>query len=89
MSATCGRRLAGIVIDWMRYLLKEGSPLAQTLHMDRVVASWDAGVERICRGAPHVIVTHAPESERTAPAASYTAIPPTVVLREATVGPES
>lgn len=61
-------RLAGIVADWMRSLIAEGSPLAETLRMDRVVAAWEAGNDRICRGAPHVIVAHAPKDERTAPA---------------------
>ena len=62
------QRLAGIVADWMRSLIKADSPLATTLHMDRVVAGWEAGIDRICRGAPHVIVAHAPQDERTAPA---------------------
>ena len=34
----------------------------------------DAGVERICRSAPHLIVTHAPADERTAPIAAATAL---------------
>jgi nitroreductase/NAD-dependent dihydropyrimidine dehydrogenase PreA subunit len=68
------RRLAGIVIDWMRDLLDKGGPLAKALHMDRLVAAWDAGVERICRGAPHVIVAHAPKEERTAPQACTIAL---------------
>jgi nitroreductase/NAD-dependent dihydropyrimidine dehydrogenase PreA subunit len=59
-------RLAGIVIDWMRSLIKEGSPLVATLHMDRVVVAWEAGNDRICRGAPHVLVAHAEKDERTA-----------------------
>jgi nitroreductase/NAD-dependent dihydropyrimidine dehydrogenase PreA subunit len=67
-------RLAGIVADWMRSLIKEGSPLAASLHMDRVVAAWEAGKDRICRGAPHVIVAHAPADERTAPAACTIAL---------------
>jgi nitroreductase/ferredoxin len=68
------RRLAGIVIDWMRDLLDKGEPLSKTLHMDRVVAAWESGVERICRGAPHVIVAHAPKEERTAPQACAIAL---------------
>jgi nitroreductase/NAD-dependent dihydropyrimidine dehydrogenase PreA subunit len=68
------RRLAEIVIDWMRDILKKGEPLAQALHMDRIVAAWESGVERICRGAPHVIIAHAPEEERTAPAACTIAL---------------
>ncbi|UCF84699.1 MAG: nitroreductase family protein [Desulfobacteraceae bacterium] len=68
------RRLAGHVIDWMRHMLKEQPTLARGLHMDRVVASWESGMERICRGAPHVIVAHAPKEERTAPAACTIAL---------------
>jgi nitroreductase len=67
-------RLAGIIIEWMRSLIKEDSPLAAAMHLDRVVAAWEAGVERICRGAPHVIVAHAPQDERTAPAACTIAL---------------
>jgi nitroreductase len=68
------RRLAGIAIDWMRGLLDKSDPLAKALHMDRVVAAWDSGVERICRGAPHLIVAHAPKEERTAPQACTIAL---------------
>lgn len=68
------RRLAGLVIDWMRDLLKKEVPIAKKLHMDRVVAAWESGVERICRGAPHVIVAHAPREDRTAPAACTIAL---------------
>ena len=68
------RRLAGLVIDWMRHMLKQQPALAQGMHMDRVVASWESGMERICRRAPHVIVAHAPKDERTAPAACTIAL---------------
>ena len=67
-------RLAGLVIDWMRNMIKDESPLAAAMHMDRVVAVWETGVERICRGAPHVVVAHAPEDERTAQTASTIAL---------------
>jgi nitroreductase/NAD-dependent dihydropyrimidine dehydrogenase PreA subunit len=68
------QRLAGIVAEWMGSLIEEGSPLAATLHMDRVVAAWQSGKDRICRDAPHVIVAHAPRDERTAPAACTIAL---------------
>ena len=68
------RRLAGMVIDWMRDLILNHDPLAESLHMDRSVALWEQGVERICRGAPHMVLVHAPENERTAPIASATAL---------------
>lgn len=58
------RRLAGLVIDWMRHLVAEKSPLAAMLHLDLVIKSWEAGTERIFRGAPHLIVAHAPQAHR-------------------------
>lgn len=68
------RSLSGLVIDWMRHMVREASPLAKAIHMDHVIASWEAGKDRICRGAPHVIVVHAPGEERTAPAACTIAL---------------
>ncbi|MCL6638110.1 MAG: nitroreductase family protein [Firmicutes bacterium] len=60
------KRLAGLVIDWMRLMIKEKPELAGPLHMDKVVSFWEKGVDRICRGAPHVILAHAPASLRVA-----------------------
>jgi nitroreductase len=68
------QRLAGLVIDWMRLMLEQESPLAQALHMDRLVTSWEDGEDRICRGAPHVVLVHSPKDERTAPAACTIAL---------------
>ena len=53
-------RLAGLVIEWMRFLLKEKPEMAKPMNMDRVVAAWESGEDKICRGAPHVILAHAP-----------------------------
>jgi nitroreductase/NAD-dependent dihydropyrimidine dehydrogenase PreA subunit len=52
------RRLAGMVIDWMRSVIKQHPRQAEQRGLVRVVSAWDAGEERICRGAPHVIVVH-------------------------------
>jgi len=68
------QKLAGLVVDWMRFLLKEQNALAMSFHMDRVVKGWDAGMDPICRNAPHVIVTHAPKGDLAAPAASTIAL---------------
>ena len=59
-------RLAGMVVDWMRSLIAEGSPLVEMLHLDRVIQSWEAGTERIFRNAPHLIIAHADQEGRTA-----------------------
>jgi nitroreductase/NAD-dependent dihydropyrimidine dehydrogenase PreA subunit len=52
------RQMAGIVVDWMRSVIKQFPEQAELRGLPRVVSAWDAGEERICRGAPHVIVVH-------------------------------
>lgn len=54
------KRLAGLVVDWMRFMIQEKPEMARPMHMDRIVASWEIGEDRICRSAPHVIVAHSP-----------------------------
>ena len=53
------RRLAGMAIDWLRTVIRDNPEAAEEKGITRLVASWDEGNERICRGAPHVIVAHA------------------------------
>ncbi|MBN1533258.1 MAG: nitroreductase family protein [Spirochaetes bacterium] len=55
------RRLSGLVADWMRFMIKEQPAMAAEFHWDLLVRQWDGGMDRICRGAPHVIVAHAPK----------------------------
>ena len=50
---------AAIVIDWMRSMLAEQALVARALHMDRMVADWESGIDRVCRGAPHILVAFA------------------------------
>ena len=52
------KKLAGMVIDWMRSVIKTYPQQAEERGLPRVVAAWDGGQERICRGAPHIIVVH-------------------------------
>ena len=52
-------RLAGLVTDWMRAMIEAQEPFAKTMHFDRVVEAWDKGLDRVLRGAPHLIVAHA------------------------------
>ena len=52
------RRLAHMVIDWMRGLIETVPDMAVERGFTRVVAAWDNGDERICRGAPHIILAH-------------------------------
>lgn len=60
------RRIAGLVVDWMRVMIQDHPEVASPMHFDRVVAAWERGYDRIFREAPVVIVAHASQSERTA-----------------------
>lgn len=68
------QRLAGVVIDWMRQLIAEDSPLVTALNLPRVVAVWEGGQDIICRDAPHVVVAHAHQEDRAAPTACTIAL---------------
>jgi len=52
------RQMAGMVIEWMRSIIKKYPQQAKERGLPRVVEAWDGGQEKICRGAPHVIVVH-------------------------------
>lgn len=67
-------RLAGLVIDWMRVSVQEKSPLADMMRFDIIVRDWDKGIDRIMRGAPHAIVTHANQADFMAQQASPIAL---------------
>lgn len=67
-------RMAGLVADWSRHLMDEGAPMVAALHLDKMVAAWDQGQDRICRDAPHLIVAHASQADPTAPAAATIAL---------------
>ena len=53
------RRLAGMVVEAMRLSIRANPELARTMGLPRVVASWEGGYDRVCRGAPHLVVVHA------------------------------
>lgn len=54
------RRMAEMVIDWMRLQPNENVDPAYIARMKGLVAAWDKGQDRICRRAPHVILAHYP-----------------------------
>jgi len=53
------RRIAEMVVEAMRMLNETNPQEAEMRGVPRVLASWDQGYDRICRGAPHLIVVHA------------------------------
>ena len=55
------KRLAGIVAEWIRAAIQTVPEIASQWHFDLMVGAWDMGIDVILRGAPHVIVAHAPK----------------------------
>mgnify|MGYP000176748619 CR=1 FL=1 len=68
------KHLAGIIADWMRWMLNNMSEVALSLQMDRAIRGWEKGVDTILRGAPTVIVAHAAKNDMFAPTSSTIAL---------------
>jgi nitroreductase len=58
----------------MRHTLKENPPLAKAMYLSTIIRAWNAGADIICRRAPHLIITHAPEQDPVAPLNSAIAL---------------
>ncbi len=61
------QRLAGLVVEAMRAVLESNPEAGKTLGYHRVIAAWDAGLDRVCRKAPHLIIVHADRNWRFGP----------------------
>jgi nitroreductase/NAD-dependent dihydropyrimidine dehydrogenase PreA subunit len=59
--------LAGIVVDWMRWMVENQPEIALCMHLSRAVQRWEDGKDIIFRGAPVVIITHAEKENLRAP----------------------
>jgi nitroreductase/NAD-dependent dihydropyrimidine dehydrogenase PreA subunit len=68
------RPLAGIVVEWMRGVIDRQPEIAQPMRLDRVVAAWERGQDRVLRGAPHLIVAYGPKSIPSAQSACIIAL---------------
>ena len=55
--------LAGMTIDFLRFEAKKNPSSAKSAELERVVRISESGYDYICRGAPHLIFAHAPESQ--------------------------
>ncbi len=67
-------RLIGIVINWMRDTIEKQPNLAMMMNLKEIVKAWDLGVNTVSRGAPHMIITHAPQMDPSAQTACRNAI---------------
>jgi nitroreductase/NAD-dependent dihydropyrimidine dehydrogenase PreA subunit len=53
------QRFAHMIVEWMRSVIQVNPGDESLISFVRAVASWDEGYDRICRGAPHIIIAHA------------------------------
>ncbi len=60
LSAGEVRRLAGLAVEWMQHLIGKRDPRARAYGMTGVVRAWEAGSDAVLRGAPALVLTHAP-----------------------------
>jgi nitroreductase/NAD-dependent dihydropyrimidine dehydrogenase PreA subunit len=60
-------RLAGITIDWMRWVIEKMPEMAGQMHLDRDVKRWEEGTDTVLRDAPVVMIAHAEKDNRLAP----------------------
>ena len=61
------RELTGMVIDLIRHMIKEKHPMAEAYRLPSFVKAWELGTDRISRGAPALVITHAPKGYAMAP----------------------
>jgi len=51
--------LAGIVIDWMGWMIENNDEEASSMHLEQTIDRWQSGVDIIFRDAPVLIIAHA------------------------------
>ncbi len=67
-------RISRIVVEWMREAVKLSPELAKRYNMRAVIRRQEKGGDRILRGAPHIIVAHAPADLPSAPVSTMLAL---------------
>jgi len=68
------RTVASHVIDWMRFVVQHKPEVAEMYNMERIIAGWEEGIDRICRDAPHLVISHASKEIGIAAADCHTAL---------------
>lgn len=54
------RQVAELVIDWMKGVLVSEPEMGKSYNLPGLIAMYEQGQDRICRGAPHLVLAHAP-----------------------------
>lgn len=57
------KKLSSAVIDWMRELMRKDEAVAGRYSAATLVAAWDAGLDPILRGSPHVLVAYGAQDD--------------------------
>jgi nitroreductase/NAD-dependent dihydropyrimidine dehydrogenase PreA subunit len=55
------KKVAAATIDFMQGLVNQNHPLAERYNLQSLVKRWDSGIDGILRGAPALVVAHAPK----------------------------
>lgn len=63
------RRISAMVVDGLRDMLKQNPDLPIRDVLTRLLKAWDGGADIVSRGAPHLILAHAPQANPMAPSA--------------------
>jgi nitroreductase/NAD-dependent dihydropyrimidine dehydrogenase PreA subunit len=67
-------RLGAVVVEWMRWMIRNMPDVAASIHMEWAVERWENGSDVVFRGAPMLIAAHADQDLRPAPNASVIAM---------------
>lgn len=68
------RKMAGMVVDWLAWMVKEEPEFAATMNYDRLIEAWRGGLDRVMRSAPNLIVAQAEKEHRAAASSSIIAL---------------
>lgn len=66
--------LAGLTVEWMRGLIAEKAPLAESLRFEGIVKAHEKGEDPVCRCAPHAAIVYGLKEDMLAPAACVIAM---------------
>ncbi len=58
------RTIAGLTIEWMKTLVNSGHPMSG--YAPTLIREWEAGIDVICLGAPHLLIAHVPAGNQIA-----------------------
>lgn len=68
------KRFGALTIDWMKNVIEQRPNEAKLMRFDMIVAAWDREIDRVFRGAPHVVMCHAHQVNHFGPNAATIAL---------------